>query len=269
VNIKRPLIELNNVWPSQGAMPHPDNATQRNDVMTTLVTIPGIMSDARTWSAVAEAMNLEGATAVRVADTSRDTTIEEMAARALAETEGDLIVLAHSMGGRVAMEMGRQAPDRIRALVLANTNAEGLGEHEPAHREARIAEANAGMTAYARGWVPKVISAASKQRPDLVAAILKMVENCPPEVQERQNRALIARPDATTYLRELSFPVLLLTGAEDHLSSRASNEAVAKLLIDADVQVIEDAAHLLPFEQPRELAATILRWFGRKEIKLI
>jgi pimeloyl-ACP methyl ester carboxylesterase len=107
--------------------------------MTTLVTIPGIMSDARTWGAVAEAMKLQGAR-VHVADTRHDTTIEAMAARSLTDTDGELIVLAHSMGGRVALEMGRQAPDRIRAMVLANTNAEGLGEHELAHREARIAE---------------------------------------------------------------------------------------------------------------------------------
>ncbi len=56
---------------------------------------------------------------MHVADISRDATIEDMAARSLAETDGELIVLAHSMGGRVALEMGRQAPDRIRAMILA------------------------------------------------------------------------------------------------------------------------------------------------------
>ena len=236
--------------------------------MTTLVTIPGIMSDARTWSTVAEAVSLEEAT-VHVADISRDATIEDMAARSLAETDGELIVLAHSMGGRVALEMGRQAPDRIRAMILANTSTDDVGEYEPAHREARIAEANADMVAYALGWVPKVISNASKHKPDLIAAILKMVEDCPPAVHERQHRALMARPDATAYLPDLCFPVLLLTGSEDHLASSASNEALARLLKDAEVQVIEDAAHLLPFEQPEEVVATILRWVRRREIKLI
>ncbi|PKA43707.1 alpha/beta hydrolase [Rhizobium sullae] len=235
--------------------------------MMTLVTIPGIMSDARTWGPVAQAMAPPGST-IHVANTSLDATIEGMAARALAETDGNLIVVAHSMGGRVALEMGRQAPDRLRAMVLANTNAEGLGDHEIAHREARIAEANADMAAYARGWVPKVISAASKRKPQLVASIIKMVEDCTPEVQERQNRALIARPDATRYLRQLSFPVLLVTGSEDYLSSRASNDEIAKRLKDAEVRVIDDASHLLPFEQPQELSQTILLWFARKDIKL-
>jgi pimeloyl-ACP methyl ester carboxylesterase len=114
--------------------------------MSTLITIPGIMSDARTWGAVVQAIRPQGLT-IHALDTTRDATIEEMAARALVETDWELIVLAHSMGGRVALEMGRQAPDRIRAMVLANTNAEGLGDNEIAHREARIAEANADMIA--------------------------------------------------------------------------------------------------------------------------
>lgn len=235
--------------------------------MITLLTIPGIMSDARTWNTVAQYIKPQGAT-VFTADTSHDTTIEAMAARALVNTDGDLVVLAHSMGGRVALEMGRQAPDRVRAMVLANTNTEGLGDHEIAHREARITHANAGMAAYARNWVPKVISAASRQKPTLVASIIKMVEDCPPEVHERQNRALIARPDTTPHLRELSFPVLLVTGAEDHLSTRASNDEIAKCLRDPELRIIENAGHLLPFEQPQELSETILRWFARKNIRL-
>jgi pimeloyl-ACP methyl ester carboxylesterase len=235
--------------------------------MTTLVTIPGIMSDSRTWDAVAQTIKSKS-TPMHVADTGRDATIEAMAARALSATDGDLVVLAHSMGGRVALEIGRQAPERLRGMVLANTNTEGLGDHEIAHREVRIAEANGDMSAYARGWVPKVISAASKRKPLLVASIIKMVEDCAPEVHERQNRALIARPDATCYLQKLRFPILLVTGSEDHLSSRASNEEIAKHLNNAEIRLIDDAGHLLPFEQPEILGETILNWFSRKGIKL-
>nr|WP_281069029.1 IS66 family transposase [Rhizobium leguminosarum] len=61
----------------------------------------------------------------------------------------------------------------------------------------------------------------------------------------------------------------LVTGSEDHLSSRASNEEIAKFIKDAEVSVIEDAGHLLPFEQPQELAVAILQWFVRKKIELI
>lgn len=74
--------------------------------MATIWTIPGIMSDARTWKAVVQNITDHDA-AIETADTSRDSTIEAMAERALADSDGDLIVLAHSMGGRVALEMAR------------------------------------------------------------------------------------------------------------------------------------------------------------------
>lgn len=233
--------------------------------MKTLVTIPGIMSDERTWDAVTYALKSK-VDRVHVADIRIDATLEDMAARALAATTGDLIVLAHSMGGRVAMEMGRQAPERILAMVLSNTNADGPGAQEAAHREARIAEANADMIAYAKGWVPKVISAASRQNSALVSQIQTMVEDCPPQVQERQNRALIIRPDATTYLNAFNFPVLVATGSEDHLSTEASNGVILSLLKDAESVVIDHSGHLLPFEQPEKLGQIISQWLARKGI---
>lgn len=151
-------------------------------------------------------------------------------------------------------------------MVLANTNIEGLGDHEIAHREKRIAEANSDMAAYARAWVPNVISAASRQKTDLVSAIAMMVADCPPEVHERQNRALMVRPDATQFLPQLNFPVLLVTGAADHLSTPASNDGIAERLRDAEVRTIDDAGHLLPFERPEELGMTIREWIRRKHI---
>lgn len=225
------------------------------------------MSDARTWSIVAQNISRPGVV-VSTADTSRDTTIETVAARALADTQGDLVVLAHSMGGRVALEMGRQAPERVRAMVLANSNIEGLGDKEIAHREKRIAEANTDMVAYARSWVPKVISAASRQRPELVAAISQMVEDCPPEVHERQNRALMARPNATWYLPMLSFPILLVSGSEGHLSTSVTNCEIAQHLRDTEIRIIHDTGYLLPFERPEELSVIVRDWIRRRNIAL-
>ena len=79
--------------------------------MTTFVLIPGLLSDARVWAALAGA--LRGP--VVNADLTRDDTIPGMAARLLSETEGLLVAIGHSLGGRVAMEMAAQAPGRIRA----------------------------------------------------------------------------------------------------------------------------------------------------------
>jgi pimeloyl-ACP methyl ester carboxylesterase len=91
-----------------------------------------------------------------------------------------------------------------------------------------------------------------------------MVEDCPPDVHERQNRALVVRPDATAYLSAFDFPVLLMTGAEDHLSTPIVQETIAELLRDCETVVIEDAGHLLPFEQPRVVSAVVKDFLLRK-----
>jgi pimeloyl-ACP methyl ester carboxylesterase len=235
--------------------------------MTTLVTIPGIMSDERTWASLVERLK-DRVSTIHIADTTQDSTLEAMAARALAATRGDLFVVAHSMGGRIAMEMGRQDPGRIKAMVLSSTGVEGPSNGEAPRREARIAEANAGMTDYARNWIPTVVSKANMADGPLVERTQKMVEDCPADVHERQSRALLNRPDATRYLGSLDFPVLLLTGAEDHLSTAASHAAIAALLKDAEARVIEGSGHLLPFEQPTRVAETVVEWLDRRRIGL-
>lgn len=233
--------------------------------MTTLVTIPGIMSDARTWAAVTDAIR-DRVDAIHVADTSQDDMLTAMARRALDAATGDLIVIAHSMGGRVAMEMGRLAPERIIAMVLSSTGHEGPSDDEEPKRLARIAEGNASMSAYARNWVPKVLSADNACKADLVQQIRQMVEDCPAEVHERQNRALLSRPDASRYIGDFDFPVLLMTGSEDHLSTAESHGQIAALIPDAESIVIEGAGHLLPFEQPQRVVDAILDWLKRREL---
>ncbi|WP_100188239.1 alpha/beta fold hydrolase [Marinomonas sp. BSi20584] len=233
--------------------------------MTTLITVPGIMSDSRTWAPVADA--LKGyVEKVHTADTSKDDTLEAMAARALSDTQGDLIVIAHSMGGRVAMEMGKQVPERIKAMVLSSTGAEGPGTNEKAHRETRIAEANADMKAYARNWAPKVLSSDNAKNEELIASVRAMVEDCSAEVHERQNLALLHRPDATQYIGKFSFPVLLITGAEDHLSTEAVHSAIAAQIPGAKSLVLANSGHLLPFEQPVVVSQTIQEWLKEKAV---
>ncbi|MDD7973114.1 alpha/beta fold hydrolase [Roseinatronobacter alkalisoli] len=233
--------------------------------MTTLVTIPGIMSDERTWAPVAAALAPRIGN-VHVADTTTDDTLQGMAARALSQTGGNLIIIAHSMGGRVAMEMGRQAPERIRAMVLAGIDADGPGENEAAKREARISKANAGMEAYGRDWAPTVLSGANAKNDALVAKVRQMVEDCPPQVHARQNTALLHRPDAMAYIGDFPFPVLLIAGDEDHLCTETVLRAVAARIPDATCITIVGAGHLLPFEQPDELALVISQWLQEKAV---
>ena len=226
-----------------------------------LVLVPGIMSDRRTWAPLAAALG--GQFAVHDADTTQDDTIEAMARRALAAVAGEMVIVAHSMGTRVAMEMGRLAGDRVRAMVLSNGACGAATAAEGPKRQARIDEANADMAAYAAAWVPTVVAEGNLGRADLVAQVRQMVVDCGPEVHARQNRALLTRPDAGSYVGGFGFPVLLITGDQDHLSSEADQRAFAARFQRAEVQVIARAGHLTPFEQPEAVVRAVQGWLER------
>ncbi|WP_180899984.1 alpha/beta fold hydrolase [Martelella soudanensis] len=226
--------------------------------MTTLLLIPGLVSDARVWNALASAapdwLDLADA------DVTRDSTIQAMAARLLGETAGPLIPVGHSMGGRVALEMARQAPERIRGLVLANTGHDGRRPDEAPKRLARIARAHEDMAGLAAEWLPPMLAEGRDPDPALVEDLTAMVIAAGPEIHERQVRALMARPDAREYLAAIACPVLLITGAEDGWSPERQHREIAAEVPGAEVLVIDRAGHFLPVERPQETAAAITGW---------
>lgn len=225
-----------------------------------LVLVPGIMSDRRTWAPVAA--DLAGQYQVHHADTGLDDTIEGMARRVLAAVSGDMVVIAHSMGTRVAMEIGRLAGPSVRAMVLANGAPGAAHPTEAARRQARIDAADADMAGYAVAWVPTVMADASLLDRGLVERVRQMVVDCGCQVHARQNRALLTRPDAGAYVGQFGFPVLLITGDQDHLSPQADQQAFAGLFQRAEVQVIAGAGHLTPFEQPQAVVRVIRQWLA-------
>jgi pimeloyl-ACP methyl ester carboxylesterase len=228
--------------------------------MMNLVLVPGIMSDRRTWAALDTA--LAGQFAVWDADTTQDETIEAMARRALDSVPGEMVIVAHSMGSRVAMEMGRLAGERVAAMVLSNGAYGAATAAEGPKRQARIEEANADMAAYAAAWVPTVVAAENLGRADLVTAVRQMVMDCGPAVHARQNRALLTRPDAGDYVGAFDFPVLLITGDQDHLSPEPAQRLFASLFQRAQVAVIAGAGHLTPFEQPGPVVRVVSDWLA-------
>lgn len=230
--------------------------------MTTLTLIPGLVSDARVWACLRKAA--PAGLAIHDADITRDASIPAMAARLLAEVEGPLIAVGHSLGGRVAMEVARQAPTRVQALVLANTGHNARAEGEEPKRQAKIDLAHRDMVALAADWLPGMLDPARTGDSALMADLTDMVLAAGPDVHERQIRALLGRPDAATYLGQITCPVLLMTGAQDLWSPVAQHREIADLTPHSDLHVIENAGHFMPVERPDETAALVLGWLSRQ-----
>lgn len=226
----------------------------------TTVFVPGLLSDDRVWKGPAERL---GGINPHFADVTRQGSIEEMARDVLSGVEGDLLVAGHSMGGRVAMEMARQAPERVKGLILANTGHVPTRDGEEAERLNRVELGHRDMGALADEWLPPMVDEARHDDTGFMAELRDMVLDIGPEVHERQIRALLKRPDAGAYLSEITCPVLLLTGDKDSWSPAAQHEEIAEMLPDAELRLVGSAGHFAPIERPNETAREIEAWLER------
>ncbi len=229
----------------------------------TLVYIPGLVSDGRVWRAVAEAV---GGAAQRVAVMDQPS-ITEMAAHVLGAVPGEVIPVGHSMGGRVAMEMARLAPERMRGLVLVDTGHHPLAPGELEKREAKIALGHRDMAGLVADWLPPMVDPGRHGDAALMADLRDMVLAAGPEVHERQIRALVGRPDAALSMRQVTCPVLLLAGVSDQWAPLAQHQEIAAMVRNARVIEVPGAGHFLPIEKPAETAAAIRDWLAAEGLR--
>ena len=222
--------------------------------MPTVLLIPGLVSDDFVWSAVTAALPSV------VADVTTQTSIPEMARDLLARHPGRLILAGHSMGGRVAMEMARMAPGRIAGMALLNTGLHPRREGEEAKRQAMIDLAHRqGMAALAAAWLPGMMNAEAAPDSALMADLTAMVCRMTPDLHERQLRALLSRPDAAATLAYRG-PMLLIVGRQDQWSPIAQHQDIARLCPQARLEIVENAGHFAPVEQPATVASMLADW---------
>jgi pimeloyl-ACP methyl ester carboxylesterase len=234
-----------------------------NERRPTLVLLPGLAADAVMWRDQLDA--LADPWRPQVADVnSHHDSIEAMAAALLAQHTGELVLCGASMGGIVAMEAARQAPQRIRALALLGTNARPETDDMRTLREGAI-------ELFAQGQVREVIepNVALAFHPDqardaaLTGAYLEFVLRAGADQLIRQNRAIIARPDARTHLPLLRCPTLVMCGDADQLTPLECSQEIAALVPGAELVVVPRCGHMLTMEQPALVNARLSSWLSR------
>lgn len=221
--------------------------------MSTVLLIPGLLSDRFVWEAV-----LERLPDAQVADLSTQRHLSDMARDCLARHPGPLRLAGHSMGGRVAMEIARLAPERVERLALLDTGIHPLGEGERESRSEIVEFAHErGMAALAERWLPPMVGPARRDDAVLMAGLCDMVLRMDPNLHVRQIRALVERPDAEAGLRHAHCPILLLVGQDDEWSPVEQHEGMQRIAPHARLEVIPRAGHFAPVEQP-DLVADLL-----------
>ncbi|MCJ0762147.1 alpha/beta fold hydrolase [Variovorax terrae] len=231
--------------------------------MPRLILIPGLAGDATMWQAQLAA--LPAALSPVVTDVhTRAETVEAMARALLEEHGGELILCGASMGGMVAMETARQAPQRVRGLALLGTSARPETDDMRALRESAIELFRQGRAEEViRPNVGFAFAPQQANDPALVQAYLDFVLGAGAEQLIRQNRAVIARPDARAHLPQLRCPTLVMCGEADQLTPPECAREIAALVPGAELVLLPQCGHMLTMEKPDEVNATLLAWLAR------
>ena len=163
-------------------------------------------------------------------------------------------VVGVSMGGYAAFALVRRHPERIRALVLADTRA---GADSPETKATRAAQAEKvrreGAGAIADAALPKLLGATShRERRELVARVRQIIEANSPRGITDALAGLAARADSTPMLREIGVPTLVVVGEEDAITPVAEAEALQRGIAGSHMAVIPRAGHLSSLENPDE-----------------
>ncbi len=226
--------------------------------MTPLVLLPGHMCDARMWGPQVAA--LSATHSLHMPAMVGGDSVQALASAVLAHAPPRFALAGLSMGGIVAMEVLRQAPERVERLALLDSNPLAEAEAVRVARLARMARVDAGELDGVTGEMTPLYLSSGPSRTDILDLCLGMARALGPEVFLRQSRALISRPDQTATLAAFRGPALILAGREDRLCPMDRHELMASLMPQAVLEIIEGAGHLPVLERPDETNAALIRW---------
>lgn len=227
--------------------------------LTPLVLLPGMMCDARLYGPQIDA--LAARRWLSLPCITDHETVGALAAEVLKNAPPVFALAGLSMGGIVAMEVARQAPERIERLALLDTNPLADLEKVSEGRLVNVARVERGDLAEVMrdSHIPNYLPGGeiTGPVPELCA---DMAQAIGPKAYIRQSRALMARPDQQQTLAAFSGPTLILTGAHDRLCPMGHHTLMHSLIPNSRLAIIDGAGHLPTLEKPEETTAELLRW---------
>ncbi len=230
----------------------------------TLILLPGLMCDAIVWAPQVQALSAVANCVVPEYGTLNSLTA--MAEHVLVTAPTQRFALAgHSMGGRVAFEVMRLAPERVERLALLDTGFHPMGQGvdgaaETDKRMALLALARrSGMRVMGQQWARPMVHPQYLETP-LFDSILDMVERSSPAQFEAQIQALLARRDATPVMKDIHCPTLVLCGRDDAWSPPAQHERIHAAIAGSKLVVVDDCGHMSTMEQPLAVNAAFADW---------
>lgn len=213
-----------------------------------VLLLPGMLCDARLWSA--QARKLEQP--VYYADTTSADNFTDMATAVLRDAPPTFAMAGLSLGGILAFEIWRQAPQRVTHMALLDTNPHAEKAPRKSRRLEEIGQAAAGGLRELATEQLKPLYLAESHRDDqvLLDTLLDMAMDLGPDVFRSQSLALRDRVDSAPILPGINCPVLVACGAEDKLCPVEYHTFMAEEIPNATLSIINDCGHISTLEQP-------------------
>ncbi|MGV6805404.1 MAG: alpha/beta fold hydrolase [Ruegeria sp.] len=227
--------------------------------MTPLIFLPGMMCDARLFGPQIE--TLSSSIPIMTFPLSQHDNVEAMAADILHNAPPVFALAGLSMGGIVAMEVLRQAAERVSRLALLDTNPLAEKSEVKARRAPQMAAVRDGkLRSVMRDEMKPNYLADGPNRGAILDLCMAMATDLGPNVFLRQSQALMDRPDQSATLRAFNGNALVLCGREDMLCPVERHQMMHDLLPHSSLEIIEGAGHLPTLEQPQKTSAALIRW---------
>ncbi len=208
-----------------------------------LVLLPAMGCDGQLWAR--QIVDLGDVAHPELGDLTVDDTLAKMAARVLAHAPPRFAVAGVSLGGYVALEMVRHSPERIDRIALLGTRA------TLAMRPRTMGEQ--GLLATAPHADPALT-------PIVSGPVQAMAERVGPEVFERQQHALLARPDLDAAIDAVRVPTLVAVGDRDRICLPEDAQALADRIAGARFHILRNCGHLAPMERGGEVTMLLRGW---------
>jgi pimeloyl-ACP methyl ester carboxylesterase len=224
-----------------------------------VLLLPGLLEDADGFAH--QMAGLAEVAACTVADLTRSDTMAGLAHDALSQApEGKVAIVGHSMGGYVALEIARRAPERVAALALLNTNARPDSAESTENRRRLLDLAARDFDAVIKTLMQKQLIPAHLADPAITATITQMAHAVGREAFARQQKAIMGRIDSRPHLGAIRCPTLVLAGRGDAIMPVEVLEELARGIPGAKLEIVEESGHMTQLEQPEAVTRALHIW---------
>lgn len=224
-----------------------------------LLLLSGLLCDQGFWSDIPQ--RLASLAEVSVVSFRGFSSIAAMARHVLDRAPARFSLAGHSMGGRVALEVFREAPNRVSGLALLNTGVHGVRDGEPQSRARlmRIAYEQ-GMPALAAEWLPPMMGSDAARTAELMPRLTAMIQRFSAGEYAEQMNAMLHRPEVMPLLSSIAVPTLLLSGSDDTHSPVSQQQSIRRKIPHASLFEVHRAGHMAPMERPDSASIALREW---------